>query len=94
MLDLFMAAASTPPPMPKGVEDIKLLIETWTRIARSWPRSDHSPSSSRCSACHQDSRPETQFAYDRISLARRQPFVGPASFSRLFLTAVLKQSRQ
>jgi hypothetical protein len=47
VLDLFVAAAWTPPPMPKGVEDIKLLIETWTRIGRSWRRSDRLPSSSR-----------------------------------------------
>jgi hypothetical protein len=35
VLDLFVVAASTPPPMPKGVEDIKLLIETWTRIGQA-----------------------------------------------------------
>ena len=35
MLDLFVAAASTPPPMPKGVDEIKLLIETWTRIGQA-----------------------------------------------------------
>ena len=35
MLDLFMVAAATPPPMPKGVDEIKLLIETWTRIGQA-----------------------------------------------------------
>ena len=35
MLDLFISAASSPPPMPKGVDEIKLLIETWTRIGQA-----------------------------------------------------------
>jgi hypothetical protein len=30
-----MVAAATPPPMPKGVDEIKLLIETWTRIGQA-----------------------------------------------------------
>jgi hypothetical protein len=35
VLDLFVAVASSPPPMPKGVNEIKLLIETWTRIGQA-----------------------------------------------------------
>jgi hypothetical protein len=35
VLDLFVAVASTPPPVPKGVDEIKLLIETWTRIGQA-----------------------------------------------------------
>ena len=37
MLDQFLVAvaSASPPPMPKGVEDIKLLIETWTRIGQA-----------------------------------------------------------
>jgi hypothetical protein len=35
VLDLFVAAAASPPPMPKGVDDIKLLIDTWTHIGQA-----------------------------------------------------------
>ena len=37
MLDQFLVAVASASlaPMPKGVEDIKLLIETWTRIGQA-----------------------------------------------------------
>ena len=34
-LSLLSIVSAAPPPMPKGVEDIKLLIETWTRIGQA-----------------------------------------------------------
>ena len=35
LLFLSIVSAPTPLPMPKGVDEINLLIETWTRIGRA-----------------------------------------------------------
>jgi hypothetical protein len=35
VLDLFTVAVASPPPMPKGVDDIKALIDVWTHIGQA-----------------------------------------------------------